>query len=411
MLRNFNFSVYFALVGLIGATACSEDNDLPQDPNVVKAPSSYSFSRNDSSTVAFSGQTTRLAMAEELKAALLDFNQDAATLRQMFANEDSLGQNVDPFQDPALNAATKSIRSKTAASYDYFNSNVAESQAIKQTFDAWLEAQVNEVFPYQNQAASAGTAGQIADGSSVRYVSSAGIEYNQFFTKGLIGALMLDQCLNNYLSPGVLDAGSNREEQANGQTVAGKTYTNMEHKWDEAYGYVFGLSAYPAEPLLDLGQADGYLNKYLARVDGQSGYQGIAKIVFDAFKLGRAAIVAEEYQLRDRQADLIRQHLSKIIAVRAIYYLESAATAIDKNEWGGALHDLSEAYGFIYSLRFTQSSLNNQPYLSATQVQDILNQLTAGQNGFWSLSPTDLHQIAEGIAIQTQTDLHTASQP
>lgn len=390
-------------------TACSEDENQPVNPDQVEAPATYSFERNDSSTVSFSGQTTRLAMAEELNGALLNFNKDAADLRQMFANQDSSGNDVDPFQDPALNAATKSIRSKTAASYDYFNSNAAESQVIKQTFDRWLKDQVEEVFPYRNQAASAGVAGQIADGSSARYVSSKGIEYNQVFAKSLIGALMLDQCLNNYLSPQVLDAGNNRQEQADGQTVSGKAYTNMEHKWDEAYGYVFGLSADAANPLMDLGQADSYLNKYLARVDGQSGYQGIAQIVYDAFKLGRAAIVAQDYDLRDRQADLIKQHLSKVIAVRAIYYLESAADNIDNSNWGGALHDLSEAYGFVYSLRFTQNPLNGQPYMTAQQTKSILDQMTGGQNGFWSLTAADLHLMAESIAGYTQTDRNRAS--
>ena len=48
---------------------------------------------------------------------------------------------------------------------------------------------------------------------------------------------------------------------------------------------------------------DSFLNKYLSRVEGDSDFAGIAEEIYNAFKLGRAAIVAKDYTTRNVQAD------------------------------------------------------------------------------------------------------------
>ena len=144
--------------------------------NNVIAPASYSFERDGVSTVSYSGQSDRLAMGGELASALKDNSKTATDLAEMYANQDANGNDVDPFMSTALNASTKSLRSKTAASYLYYSANASESAAIKADFDGWISAQVSDVFPNFSTLAVAGTAGQIADGSSVRYVNEAGLE-------------------------------------------------------------------------------------------------------------------------------------------------------------------------------------------------------------------------------------------
>ena len=128
--------------------------------NPVTAPATYSFDRSGMTTVFFDGQTERLAMGGELSSAMLDFNKSLTDVQEMFANEDANGGDVDPFSNALLNASSKSIRSKTAASALYFSSNSAESAAIKSDFDGWINSQVTEVFPSQGQTASAGVPGQ-----------------------------------------------------------------------------------------------------------------------------------------------------------------------------------------------------------------------------------------------------------
>lgn len=383
----------FTAISLI---SCSNDDDaeiVDPGPDVtIEVPTTYSFERDGVSTVSFSGQTTRILMADELIASMRDF--DTATeslLLDMYANENT------PFSSDDLNASTKNIRSKVAASQDYFSNNSAASATIKAQFEAWLSANVNELIPAQNTAASAGVAGQIADGEATRYVNAQGLEYDQAVIIGLIGALMVDQTLNNYLGTAVLDAGTNPEDNDNDVLVDGALYTDMEHKWDEAYGYAYGTSANTANPNLTIGQDDLFLNKYIGRVESDSDFAGIAEEIFNAFKLGRAAIVAKNYEVRDTQAAILRTLISEIVGIRAVYYLQQGKNGIESNDFGAALHDLSEGYGFIFSLQFTRNPQTNAPYFTADEVQGFIDQLTAG-NGFWDATPATLDEISNAIA-------------
>lgn len=369
--------------------------------NNVIAPASYSFERDGVSTVSYSGQTDRLAMGGELGSALKDDSKTATDLAEMYANQDANGNDVDPFISADLNASTKNLRSKTAASYLYYSANASESAAIKADFDGWISAQVSDVFPNFSTLAVAGTAGQIADGSSVRYVNEAGLEYDQAIVKGLIGAVMGDQMLNNYLDPGVLDAGTNREDNDNSILASGKNYTTMEHKWDEAYGYLFGGAADGANPLSTLGGDDSFLNKYFGRVIGDGDFSTMAQDVYDAFKLGRAAIEAGNYEVRDEQAAIIRELVSEVIGIRSVYYLEAGATALDGGDMGGGFHDLSEGFGFIYSLQFTHNPDTEAPYFSRLEVNDMLEDLlNASGNGFWDVPTNTLRTLSTDIAAR-----------
>ena len=383
---------------LLLLTACEDDDECKCSPLVpeLDVPATYEFIRDGVSTVAFSGQTDRLAMVDELSASLKDFSSTEAELDAQFTNP----EGADPFQNPDLNASTKSIRSKVAASRDLFFADATNSAEIKADFDTWIAAQVNEVFPAQFELAAPGQPGRILDGDNTRYVDAKGREYDQLIVKSLIGALSLDQAVNNYLRPSVLDEADNREQNELAMTAEGKPYTTMEHKWDEAYGYVFGGQDDPADPLPQLGSGDALLNKYLGRVENQGGFEGIAQQIYDAFRVGRAAIVAGEYDIRDRQAELISERLSQVVAVRAIYYLDAGAErlAADPADRSGAFfHDLSEGYGFVYSLRFTRSA-SGQPYFTHAEVEDMLAQLDAG-NGFWDVEASTLAALSDRIRI------------
>lgn len=374
-------------------TSCSSDDDAPApvDPQVV-APATYAFSRDGASTVSYSGQTTRIQMGEELISALKDNTKTEAALDGMFAHAE--GNN--DFSDADLNASGKSVRSKTAASSDYFVANTTDANAIKADFDGWIADQVNNVFPNWGTTATAGNAGNLqeAGGGSTRYISEKGLEYNQAFGKSLIGALMTDQMLNNYLSTSVLDAGTNRADNDAGTVVEGKSYTTMEHKWDEAFGYLYGTDNAIA-PILN---EDSFLNKYLSRVENDTDFAGIASEVYEAFKLGRAAIVAKDYTVRDAQANIIREKISTVIGVRAVYYLQQGKANLGTDN-ASAFHDLSEGFGFVYSLQFTRKPGTNVPYFTKAQVDGFITQLMAG-NGFWDVTPATLDEISDAISAE-----------
>lgn len=383
-----------AALATLSFTSCANDDDSSTPPpatNSVTAPDTYVFERDGNTTVSFSGQTTRILMAEELFSGLMDNSKSKVDLDAMFSHQ----QGANNFSDADLNASNKSVRSKVAASTDYFSANTTDATAIKADFDAFISNQVNNVFPNWSNTASIGVSGQIqeAGGGAVRYVNAKGLEYNQAFGLGLLGALITDQMLNNYLSTAVLDAGDNRVNNDAAILDGSNSYTTMEHKWDEAYGYLYGTEANAAMPVLG---ADKFLNKYLQRVDNDSDFSGIAMEVFNAFKLGRAAIVAKNYNVRDAQAQIIQEKISEVIAIRAVYYLQQAKSGLG-TDWAAALHDLSEGYGFIYSLQFTRKPGTNEPYFTKAEVDGFIATLMAG-NGFWDATPLMLDNMSNTIS-------------
>ncbi|MCH4823422.1 DUF4856 domain-containing protein [Gramella lutea] len=388
--------LFSAVIGGLTLVSCTSDDDAltPGGENEIEIPANYTFERDNNSTVSYSGQTTRLQMTDEILSNFNDFdNATEEMLSNMFANENS------PFESASLNESSKSVKSKVAASNLYFSTNNVESSEIRADFENWIDVQMNVVAASRNELAEPGVAGQIADGDAVRYVDSKGFEMNQAFGKSLIGGLVVDQMLNNYLASAVLDAGDNQTNNDQKIVEDGKFYTTMEHKWDEAYGYLYGAPSIPSEdPNSALGDNnDNLLFKYMGRVEGDEDFAGIAEETFEAFKTGRAAIVAGDYELRDEQVAIIRENISEIIAIRAIYYMQAGKNAIAANNYGAAFHDLSEGFGFIYSLRFTNKPGTNMPYLSKDKIDMFKEQLLEG-NGFWDVTPDTLDSISEEIA-------------
>lgn len=387
---------FTVLIGGLFFSSCSSDDNNVNDTKNIEEPLNYTFERNGQSTVDFNGQTIRILMAEEMLNAFTDFeNTTETSLQAMFAHQEG---DTD-FSDPLLNASAKNVRGKTAASQNYFSANTTESAQIKAVFDGFISGQLNEVFPNKNVLAAAGTAGQIADGSTVRYVNSQGFVYKQAFAKSLIGALMADQILNNYLSPSVLDSGNKVEDNNNEITEEGELFTTMEHNWDEAYGYIYGTSINPTKPNETIGSDDSFLNNYIGTVNEDPDFSNIAVDIFNAFKLGRAAIVSKEYGVRDNQIAILRQKISEVIAIRAVYYLQQGKSRLLNNDFGSAFQNLTEGYGFVYSLRFTHNPNTGTPFFSKNEVDVFTSTLLQdGSNGFWDVTPATLDTISEAIA-------------
>ncbi len=372
--------------------SCKKDTNPVEETEPTVAPTNYSFTRGGVTTVSYSGQSTRIAMGQEFVSALKDETKNEAQLDAMFDHQEGSAD----FADLDLNASSKNIRSKTAASTDLFSSNSTDATAIKNQFDGWIAEQVNDVFPMWGSDASAGVAGKIqqSGGGSTRYVTGKGVELNQLINKGLIGGLMADQMLNNYLGTAVLDAGTNTADNDAGTLADGKNYTTMEHKWDEGFGYLYGADD-QENPTLG---ADSFLNKYLSRVAGDSDFSEIATTIYDAFKLGRAAIVNKDYLTRDAQTDIIRENVSKVIAVRAVHYLQGGKSNLG-TDWASSFHDLSEGLGFVYSLQFTRKPGTNAAYFTKVEVDGFISTLMGG-NGLWDVTVTTLDEISEAIAAK-----------
>ena len=366
--------------------------------NIYILPEEYSFTRNGLQTVYYTGQTARLKMATELKGHMNDNSKTKDQLDTMF-------NSGSGFTDSTLDSSGKKVGNKTASS-------PVASATVKPLFDGWIEDFTSNVAPAVSAGttASSGVAGSYTDtkddgttGRTVK-VNAKGFELNQIFSKGLIGAFQVDQIVNNYLSFSKLDGA--REDNDNGvygykNDQAENYITKMEHYWDEGFGYLYGLDSQFKPGLGDAatGKDTANLNYYLNKVNSKEE-PGISQKIYDAFIAGRAAIVAKDYDERDKQAGIVSAEISKVIGYKAESYLRDGAEDITNGMWADAHHALSEGYGFILGLQFTKNSEGN-PYMNNEQVNSLLSRLTAGDGGFWERTPEELNTMADEITQAT----------
>jgi hypothetical protein len=328
--------------------SCDSDDDDNNVVDPIVAPSSYDFTRDGETSVIYSGQTTRLAQSEQLYDALNALTS-VEDLDMMF-NGGSDGNSAgfaDDLSGIELNGTSKKIGNKTSSS------TLRGDAILKSQFDAWITEYATDVAPavangdeFVPMTAAPGALGGYQ-------LNAMGQELDQLFFKSLIGAFTLDQIVNNYIHPNQLDSGSRIDDNDNDVLSGDNNYTDMEHKWDEGFGYLYGrydedLDTAGSQP----SGATDLLMKYFKKVN--DNYEpGIADEVYNAFIAGRTAIVNKDYNERDAQADIIQVALSKVIGYYAIYYMNDYAAKLTSGNIAGAHHSLSEAWGFLFSLMYT----------------------------------------------------------
>ena len=372
--------------------SCSNDDDTNPSTQTYDIPETYTFERNNLTSVDYSGQNARILMLQEMgdyykTQGTAGIAIEATVLNNMYSN------TGNPFSSADLNSSGKQLKDKTAASVDYFNllfggGTTAEQVSVRAFFETQFTEGVNAS---QGNNASAGVAGKYLDGSSVRLFAANGLEPQQVLLKGMMGASFMDQIVNTYLSANKLDAGTNVIDNTNKIVESGKNYTTMEHNWDEAYGYIYGADD-------AANNSYKFWSSYINQVNADSDFNTVSSDIDLAFRKGRAAIVANDYTTRDEQIAIIKEKIAIVPAVRAVYYLQDGKAKLVTDNGAKAFHALSEAYGFIMSLRYTNKPGTNNPYFSKVEVDTMLNTLISGPNGLW-----DIDNISPKLdAISTQ---------
>ena len=389
-MRTIIFSKIVLSFLCIGLLSCSSD-DNGSTTDSVTVPETYEFNRNNQTTVDFSGQSNRILMLTEMGNYIKNQGVagnlvDVTVLSNMYANENN------PFSTTEMNTSGKELKDKTAASKDYFvyfgGGGSTLEQAEVRTF---FESQFTDPnAASQGNNASANVAGKYQDGTSIRLFAANGLEPQQVLLKGLMGACFMDQIVNNYLSTTVLDEANNKINNSNKVLESGKNYTKMEHLWDEAYGYIYGAGG------------GKFWDSYINQVNADADFNTVKAEIELAFRKGRAAIVANNYTVRDEQIAIIKTKLALVPAVRAVFYLKEGKAKLITDNGAKAFHALSEAYGFIMALRYTNNPTTNAPYFSKAEVDSILSDLTAGTNGLWDVDylNTKLDELATTIATR-----------
>lgn len=380
-----------SIVSLSIVSCSSDDSSTGEETPNYSVPATYTFERNSTTTVDFSGQSSRLLMLEEMgnviKTAATDGTQaSSSVLTNMYSNTNNAFSSTD------LNTSGKQLKDKTAASKDYFELYLGGGTTTeKLSVQAFFQTQLTLAQQASlGTSAAAGVAGVYLDGTSKRLFAANGLEPQQVLLKGMMGASFMDQVVNNYLSKNKLDEGTNKINNSNKIVETGKSYTTMEHNWDEAYGYIYGV--------------DGtkFWASYISQVNADVDFNTLTADIDLAFRKGRAAIVANDYTTRDAQIDIIKAKLAMVPAVRAVYYLQEGKGKLVTDKGAKSFHALSEAYGFIISLRYTNNPATNSPYFTKSEVDAMLANMVSGTNGLWDIDTLGAKLDAISLQIATK---------
>ncbi len=310
---------------LLITSSCKKDSPLPSPQPVhpieeptYTIPTSYTFAN-----VTYTGQTTRLDMMAEITFEMKKGNTQgtvvsSAKLKDMYANV-----SATQFTNTALNTSGKKIKDKVFLA----------DQTIYETYMDNLESASNSTV-----AGSPGVAGVVVSPSDAtkKYLCDAnGVEWTQVIEKGIMGSLMYYQTTAVYL-----DAAKIGNSVDNSTIIAGQG-TNMEHGWDEAFGY-FGV---PVDfPTVTIGTR--FWGKYC---NDRNAVLSTNSTIMNAFLKGRAAISNKDYTTRDSQIPVIRDTWEKVIAATIISYINK--TKLTLSDQAVVNHNLSEIKGFLMNLK------------------------------------------------------------
>jgi len=379
-MKQFNYLILGFLSMSLAFTSCKKNNDADNNDNgdttpMYTVPDTYSFEdANGNSTVSFSGQTQRKDMLAEITSYMKDGNDgiyvDAQQLKNMYANigytwlqdgsdPDDLGGN--------LNESSKQLRNKTA------NGRADEVEVV-----GYFE----DLMDGLSSASGGGPDGVIL--SDYLQSESTGKEWVQLIEKGLMGACFYHNISEYYLGASKMDVDNSTAVDPD----AGKYYTDMEHHWDEAYGYFTDQIDY--DPNAD---SKRFWGKYAG--GSREDFLGTATAVSEAFRTGRAAISANDMDTRDQQISVVREQMELVVGGTAIYYLNKALNDIASGaDVGVKNHHLAEAEAFIHGLMF-----GGEASFSKSEVEGMMNAMS----NYNTLGPDDItsvrNQIADGLNI------------
>ncbi|MCO6499827.1 MAG: DUF4856 domain-containing protein [Vicingus serpentipes] len=364
---------------VVFAIGCSKDEDPPAPKVTTTTPSTSGYSvpatyafedGTGASTVDFSGQQQRLEMADEMIAYIKSGNTlgtfiDATTLKNMYANN---GYTWIDAPSLGLTGSTKQLKDKTAAG----------DIGIQTMFENYMDSvDLLSNLNYSNSAETYGQGGVWTNGTKSYLQSGAGYEYKELLEKGLMCAVFMNQMTVNYL--GTLN------DDDNTALVSGKNYTEMQHHWDEAYGYFTSEVDYPTNG------TNRFWGKY---TNSRESVLGSATILGNAFRKGRAAIDNKDYATRDAQIIIIRNEMERVCAGTAISYLNKVKASI--NNPCVRNHELSEAKGLIDGLRYGYNAISSTGMTTA-EIDTVLSYI----NDFENITISDINNAIDLIASKT----------
>lgn len=344
-------------LSLLTAISCDKDDDSTNSSNTtVTLPSTYNFEN-----VSYSGQENRLDMLSEIVTYMKTGNSgtelNKTQLENMFLNNGYTWTNVD------LNSSTKQLGNKV-------------SDEGQTAFGNWFQG--IEDASKSTISGNNGTAGLVTSGSGTKtyLFNENGIEYAQLIEKGAMGAVFYYQATAVYF-------GDDQMANADNETVEAGKGTDMQHHWDEAFGY-FGVPIDFASAGFSYTSGEAYDRFWAKYTNGRNDVFSLNNTLMTSFIKGREAINRKDYADRDEAIAEVSENWEKISAATAIHYLNGAKA--DFSDDALRMHQLSEAYAFIWSLRF-----NPEQKLTDVQIQDDI--LNAYFSNLYTISVADINTV------------------
>ena len=179
------------------------------------------------------------------------------------------------------------------------------------------------------------------------------------------------------------------------QAASGVEWTQMiekemEHHWDEAYGYFTDAPDYPTSG------TDRFWGKYANKSYLEDNI-GSATDISLAFRTGRAAISAGDTDAALVQAGILETEVKQMVAGMALHYLNDVKSQIAAgNAQSSINHSMSEALAFIFGIQF----ITDSPDMSSADVMALVNQIEPAVTGF-TMSVTSVNAVIDQVAAAT----------
>lgn len=295
--------------------ACGDDDVSPVASTTVTAPDSYIFESRFNegvSSVSYSGQTVRNVLIGDIKSIIASIGDGSGTLAtadaltELYENSSTTATLVGDATIAYQDISTKNLSGKIATDMGNVIGYDMLPDALVRSWFAAVETNSSDL-------------------------STSGVHLDQMVGKGLLGMVSYYQATSVYFDK------VNDDTEDNSLADGDSPYTNMEHHFDEAFGYygaAIGYGNMTDAQRQDSGNATTAAEyttlvnfdwaKYASKrsnVSGCSQSTNLDDSIMDAFLLGRAHISAESPLAEiQEQMDVVSAGWETIIAANIIHY-------------------------------------------------------------------------------------------
>ena len=373
-MKNFIKTVLYTMCFTLVFQGCSDDDssvmgDGHDHDHEISTPSTYDFASrfNDGeSSVSYTGQVVRNVLIKDLKSLASSGSAatDSATMIDLFRNG---GASAADLLNPQLQTKWS----------DFSNTKNLSGKIASEIMLGFGKTPTDQMYEWFSQVAS-GT-----------LITADSLELNQVIGKGLSGVVGYYQGTSVYMPK--IDTDDNSVASSDGAA-----YTDMEHHWDESFGY-FGAARDYNTMYTDTGlkgktvsydsNADGSIDYkteycfdwayYAGKWDAKCADAGctsdndLTGTIMNAYLEGRTLIHNQEALTAiQAQRTIVVNTWEKLVAASVIGYINSVISKIAPESTASVYHSWAEMRAFAMALQY-----NSYMQISLTDLTSIITDM------------------------------------